>query len=154
MFLSPLFLNLFVNYIHTVPTEARRACRSPRTGILDGFKLPCGCWELTLGHLEEPPVLYLLSCLSLRIYHFNGAGYMPSKITPRQESECILNSRGSVKWPVRPLQTAALGDCLTNTRSPLLTGVTHLLHKHGAWVWIPNSNITWWPMPVILVLGW
>ena len=24
--------------------------------ILDGYKLPCGCWELNSGPLEEQPV--------------------------------------------------------------------------------------------------
>ena len=26
-------------------------------GVTDSFELPCGCWELNLGPLEEQPVL-------------------------------------------------------------------------------------------------
>ena len=32
--------------------------RSPGTGIIDSYELPCGCWELKLGPLEEKPVLF------------------------------------------------------------------------------------------------
>jgi hypothetical protein len=31
--------------------------RSPGTGIIDNCELPCGCWELNPGPLEEQPVL-------------------------------------------------------------------------------------------------
>ena len=30
---------------------------SPGTGVMDGCKPPCGCWELNLDPLEEQPVL-------------------------------------------------------------------------------------------------
>jgi hypothetical protein len=29
---------------------------SPRTRVTDSCELPCGCWELNLGLLEEQPV--------------------------------------------------------------------------------------------------
>ena len=28
-----------------------------KTGITDRCELPCGCWELNLGHLEEQPMI-------------------------------------------------------------------------------------------------
>jgi hypothetical protein len=31
--------------------------RLPETGVTDSCELPCGCWELYLGPLEEQPVL-------------------------------------------------------------------------------------------------
>lgn len=31
---------------------------SPRTGVMDSYNLPCGCWELLLALLEEQPVLF------------------------------------------------------------------------------------------------
>ena len=31
--------------------------RSPVTGSSDSYNLPCGCWELNLGPLEEQSVL-------------------------------------------------------------------------------------------------
>jgi hypothetical protein len=30
--------------------------RSPVTGVTDSCELPCGCWELSLGPLEDQPV--------------------------------------------------------------------------------------------------
>jgi hypothetical protein len=35
----------------------QREFRSSGTGVTDGCKLPCGCWELNPGPLEEQPVL-------------------------------------------------------------------------------------------------
>ena len=32
-------------------------CGSQKTGVIDGCKLPCGCWERNLGPLEEQLVL-------------------------------------------------------------------------------------------------
>ena len=29
---------------------------APSTGITNGSQVPCGYWELDLGHLEEQPV--------------------------------------------------------------------------------------------------
>jgi hypothetical protein len=31
--------------------------RSPGTGVVDSCELPCGCWKLNLGPLEEQPML-------------------------------------------------------------------------------------------------
>jgi hypothetical protein len=31
--------------------------RPPGTGVTDGCELPCGCWKLNPGPLEEQPVL-------------------------------------------------------------------------------------------------
>jgi len=40
----------------------------PEAGVTDGYELPCGCWELNLGPLEEQPVL-LTAEPSLQISH-------------------------------------------------------------------------------------
>ena len=32
-------------------------CQSPGTGVTDRSELPCGCWELNQGPVEEQPVL-------------------------------------------------------------------------------------------------
>jgi hypothetical protein len=36
---------------------------SPGSGITDGAELPCGCWELNLGPLEEQSVLLTIEHL-------------------------------------------------------------------------------------------
>ena len=36
---------------------ARRGRQIPGTGVTDSCELPCGCWELNPGPLEEQPVL-------------------------------------------------------------------------------------------------
>ena len=42
------------------------AVGSPGTGVTDRCELPCGCWELNPGLLEEQPVL-LTTKLSLQL---------------------------------------------------------------------------------------
>ena len=41
--------------------EVRKYIGSPRSGIIDDFKLPCGCWEQNPG----PPVRALSSLKGL-----------------------------------------------------------------------------------------
>ena len=43
-------------HLHEVPVEAKQH-RNPRAGVIDGCKLPCGCWDLNSGPLEQQPVL-------------------------------------------------------------------------------------------------
>ena len=44
-----------------VPMEARNG--SPELGVTGICEMPCGCWELNLGSLEEQSLLLLLSLL-------------------------------------------------------------------------------------------
>ncbi|ERE77141.1 E3 ubiquitin-protein ligase [Cricetulus griseus] len=39
-----------------------KGVRSPGTGVTDSCELPCGCWELNRGPLEELPVDRHLGC--------------------------------------------------------------------------------------------
>lgn len=39
------------------PQRSEEGIRSPGTGVPDNCELPCGCWDLNLGSLEEKPVL-------------------------------------------------------------------------------------------------
>lgn len=41
-------------YLHVC---LREGVRSPETGMTDSYELPCGCWELNPGPLEEQPVV-------------------------------------------------------------------------------------------------
>lgn len=36
-----------------VPAEARRGFRDPWAGVMEGWEPPHGCWDLSLGPLEE-----------------------------------------------------------------------------------------------------
>ena len=38
----------------------------PGTGVTDGCELPCGCWELKVGSLEEYPMLLMAESSSLQ----------------------------------------------------------------------------------------
>jgi hypothetical protein len=55
---------LMATYLHEVLMAfclhacLRESVRSPRTGVIDGCELPCGCWELNLGPLEEQSALH------------------------------------------------------------------------------------------------
>ena len=39
------------------PTQVRRWCQSPGTGVMNGCEPPCGCWELDPDPLEEQTML-------------------------------------------------------------------------------------------------
>lgn len=39
---------------HSAPGGQKKAIGSPQTGVAG----TCGCWELSLGYLEEQPVLF------------------------------------------------------------------------------------------------
>ena len=39
--------------------------RSPRTGVTDSSELPCGCWELIPGSLEEQTYYGLVSVMNV-----------------------------------------------------------------------------------------
>ena len=44
--------------VHTrCPQRPGMGSRSSGTGVLDVGELPCGCWELNPGPLQEQPVL-------------------------------------------------------------------------------------------------
>lgn len=47
-----------------VPTEARTGCETPWNWGYRQCELPCGCWGLNIGPLEEQPVLKLPRHLS------------------------------------------------------------------------------------------
>lgn len=50
-----------------VPSRTEEGSGSLGTGLSDGFKQPCGCWELNLAPLEEQPVfLTIKSTLQLQ----------------------------------------------------------------------------------------
>jgi hypothetical protein len=46
-----------VYHVFIVLVETRRGIASPGTGVTDSCELPCECWELNLGPLEEQAVL-------------------------------------------------------------------------------------------------
>lgn len=46
------------------PLEARRGCHIPWKWVTEGCELPCGCWKLNLGPLEQP--VFLIAELALR----------------------------------------------------------------------------------------
>jgi hypothetical protein len=48
--LSPF---IHVYRLYAVPGEARKGARFPGIGVMDGYALPCGFWEMNLGPLEE-----------------------------------------------------------------------------------------------------
>jgi hypothetical protein len=46
-----------VNLVFCLHLGLYEGIRSPGTRVIDNCELPCGCWKLTLGPLEEQPVL-------------------------------------------------------------------------------------------------
>ena len=49
--------SMSVQHMSLVSEEARRGHWIPGTGVTNGCELPCGCWELTPGPLEEQSVI-------------------------------------------------------------------------------------------------
>ena len=46
-------------------TEVKEGVRSLKTGVMDGYELPRGCWDWSLGHLKSSKGFYPLKHLSL-----------------------------------------------------------------------------------------
>ena len=67
----PVFV--YVYHGHSwCPLRPEKGFRSLETRIADSWELPCGCWELNSGPLEEIPVFLtaepLLRCMYLNFY--------------------------------------------------------------------------------------
>jgi hypothetical protein len=50
----PTFMSVF-HIFAWYPQRPKEGVTSPRTGVKKGCELPCGCWEVNLGPLEEKP---------------------------------------------------------------------------------------------------
>ena len=44
-------------YVCLLPEYTIEGIKSPRMRVTDSYELPCKCWQLNLGPLEEQPVL-------------------------------------------------------------------------------------------------
>jgi hypothetical protein len=52
-----LSISMSVHHVGAVPQKSEVGIGSSGTGIIDGYELLCGCWELNLGPLEEQQML-------------------------------------------------------------------------------------------------
>ena len=62
----------WVPFVYLVPSKVREENLIPWTGVIDGYKPPCGYWELNLSSLQEQQMLLtaellLFSLLSLSL---------------------------------------------------------------------------------------
>ena len=78
MYLFLYFLYIMSAALARMPAQQKR----PLGPITDGCELPCGCWELNPGPLEEQPVL-LTAELSLQSHFliFFESGILLTKTT-------------------------------------------------------------------------
>jgi hypothetical protein len=44
-------------YVYLVTKSPKEGSGSPRAGVIDKYKLPCGCWDYNPRALEENSVL-------------------------------------------------------------------------------------------------
>jgi hypothetical protein len=58
--LLKIYLFILCEYTVDLQTHQKR----PSDPITDGYKPPCGCWELNSGPLEEQSVLFTISPVS------------------------------------------------------------------------------------------
>ena len=67
--------------------------RYPGTGVTDSCELPCGCWELNPGALEEQPVI-LATELSLQpLEGYFGKSVLSCHIGSRLSTRAIALAR-------------------------------------------------------------
>lgn len=57
MDLLPVYMSIFHMHFGAY-WRPEEAIGSPESGVTEGCELPCGCWELNLGCLEEQQVLF------------------------------------------------------------------------------------------------
>lgn len=63
---------MYVYHVHDGAVEAREGTGSIGTGIMNGCKLPCGCWELNTGPLPDQSALnFGAICLAPVDYFLN-----------------------------------------------------------------------------------
>ena len=53
----PACMHVCAPYVCCACRGQKESAGSLGTGVTDGCEPPCACWELTLGSLEEQPVL-------------------------------------------------------------------------------------------------
>ena len=59
--------------------ESEEDMGSPRAGITDGCELTCGCWELSVGVLEEQSVFHTLSHWTIPLVNGKMSGIITDK---------------------------------------------------------------------------
>ena len=85
------------------------AVGSPGTGVTDRCELPCGCWELSPGPLEEQPV------------------FLSTEPPLQLLSVLLCDSRGNYVW--------LLGLSFLFHWRPVYMSVTLGYHRLSVWLW-------------------
>ena len=67
---------VYVLWACLVPMDIRRRCQISGIGVTDGCEPLCGCWELTLGPLQEQQVPIEPSLQPFRQYNFKVSWLM------------------------------------------------------------------------------
>lgn len=72
MYVTVLSACMDVQHVYLLPKEVRRSqVRPPRTGIKDGYKPQCGCWEL--NHISPALTPLISNNSTLRTEGGNGS---------------------------------------------------------------------------------
>ena len=71
---------MYIYIVHACLVLAEAAVGFPGTGVIDSCELPCGCWELNLGPLQEQQGL-LAASPSLAPAHLEHCYF------PRQQAD-------------------------------------------------------------------
>ena len=77
-------INLFLRHVHRYFAGMWCLCEVVRplgTGAVDSCELPCRCWDLNLGPLEEQPVFWMAepALLSPELTSVGAPHYTPFK---------------------------------------------------------------------------
>jgi hypothetical protein len=110
------FNDLFLFYVHWCPAclYVCDGVRSPGTGIIDSYELPCGCWELNPYPLEKQPVFLPIKPT------LQPPGFLFCFKTGFIESRLLPNWLGIWEWPWTPDPSAStcrfLGLCSYTTK--------------------------------------
>lgn len=69
LYVSVLIACMYIHIHAWHPRKYEQGIASPRTGVMDGYETPCGCWVLNLGLLQEQQVLFTLH-ISLQPHNY------------------------------------------------------------------------------------
>ena len=81
------------------PRRSKEGIRSPRTGLMNSYKLPCGFWELDPGPLQEYPPLITAKPLLQPLFLFSSCARACAFVSV---CVCVCVLCMGTQWPQKP----------------------------------------------------
>ena len=132
-----------VPHAYLVPAQTGSRYGSSETGVIDGCKSPCRCWEPNSGLLEEQLVLLITSHLSNSFYlgfqRSESHPFLPLFSQPAVNLELFLDGTFSAQHclPVHFSRAWMCKDSRVLKRLMSSSSTGAILFPHLQSVWIP-----------------